>query len=112
MLDEILLQQNPDIILNFFNSILSFLTKTYGDQLNSSLLIFKQQHETQKQLYVILLTLHREKSLLDWILTQESNPIKLQSFLPSLHSLSEQHLDFKLTPTEYIHQCKSLWIIS
>ena len=112
MLDEILLKQEPKTILKLFNSILSFLTKTYGTQLNSSLEIFQQQHGTQQQLYLILLTLHREKSLIDWILKQEPNALKIQSFLPSLHSLSLQHLDFKLSPTEFLRQCKAQWIIS
>lgn len=112
MLDDILLQQKPPKIQKMFQSVISFLTKTYGEQLDSSITVFRDQQSPQQQLYIILLTLHREKSLLEFFLKNESNSLKMKSFLPSLHSLSVDHLNFKLSPSEYVHQCKVEWIIA
>ena len=97
MLEQLLITQETEIIEKYLKGVIQLLNETYGASIQTSTECFKQLQDPQKKLYVIMMTLFREKSFQEHFVENEPNQAKYFLFFKSLQHLGENHLNFKIS---------------
>ena len=105
---KILVARDGAVLARYVESMQAFLREIYGESLAS---LYPKLRSNPALAF--LMVLNREGGLRAHILGAEGTlAAKHRAFFPTLRAITEDFLDQRISPEQYVERCSQAWVIS